>query len=228
MSKTAAKTSTPPANPVDTFWTIRLATTKEALEANNFEVSMAENLADAARIFLEDILPASGAKSVSFGGSMSVGKSGVPEALRAMDAVELLDTMNYKLPAAEMYELRRQALLVDLFLSSTNALTVDGKLVNLDMIGNRVGGINFGPKKVVLFVGRNKVVDSVEDGMRRIKEFSAPTNAIRLAKKTPCVKVAECMDCKSPDRICNVWTITEKAFPAKRIHVILINEDTGL
>lgn len=104
-----SKTATPPANPVDTFWTIRLATTKEALEANNFEVSMAENLADAARIFLQDILPASGAKTVSFGGSMSIGKSGVPEALRAMDSIELLDTMNYKLPAAEMYELRRQA-----------------------------------------------------------------------------------------------------------------------
>lgn len=220
--------ATPSAEPAAAFWTIRLAAAARALEANNFAVSVVGDLTEAARIFLDDILPASGAGSVSFGGSMSVGRSGVPAALRAMDSIELLDTMNHTLPAAEMYELRRRSLLVDLFLTSANALTMDGKLVNLDMIGNRVGGINFGPRNVVLFVGRNKVVDNVEAGMRRIREFVAPANALRLSKKTPCVKVAHCMDCNSPDRICNVWTVTEKAFPAKRIHVILINEDIGL
>jgi anion-transporting ArsA/GET3 family ATPase len=96
------------------------------------------------------------------------------------------------------------------------------------MIGNRVGALNFGPKNVVVLVGRNKVVPDLESAMRRIKNYSAPVNAMRLDKQTPCVKTSYCQECKSPDRICNVWTITEKSFPKRRIKVVLINQDMGL
>ncbi|HBW16712.1 MAG TPA: lactate utilization protein [Desulfovibrio sp.] len=213
--------------PIDTYWRLRLIEVAESLRANNFAVSLVDSCEEAGRVFLDDLLPASGASSVSFGGSMTLVKCGVPEALRQRADLQLLDTFDKNLSAAEMYERRRQSLLVDMFLTGTNAVTMDGKLINLDMIGNRVGAINFGPRNVVLFVGRNKVVDTVEDGMRRIKEYASPVNAIRLDKKTPCKKTAQCMDCKSPDRICNVWTITEKCFPSGRVHVILINEDAG-
>ena len=214
-------------NPVETFWNIRLAEVATSLEDNNFEATVVASADEARQLFFEDILLASGATSISFGGSTTLVQLGIPEALKQQPAIGIIDTYDRNVSREEMLERRRQALLVDMYLAGSNALTMDGKLINLDMIGNRVGAINFGPRQVVLFVGRNKVVDTVEDGMRRIKEYAAPVNAIRLDKKTPCSKTAQCMDCKSPDRICNVWAITEKCFPSGRIHVVLINEDMG-
>ena len=119
-------------------------------------------------------------------------------------------------------------MLVDLFFTGTNAVTESGMLVNLDMIGNRVGGITYGPEYVILMVGRNKIVSTLEDAMYRIKNYAAPANSMRHGKKTPCTKTSYCMDCKSPDRICNVWTIHEKSHPKGRIKVILINRELGL
>jgi hypothetical protein len=116
---------------------------------------------------------------------------------------------------------------VDLFVTGSNAITVDGTLVNLDMIGNRVGALTFGPRNVIVLAGRNKIVTDLDEAMYRIKNYVAPVNAMRLDKKTPCIKTSYCQDCKSPDRICNTWTITEKAFPPKRIKVVLVNEDLG-
>ena len=107
-------------------------------------------------------------------------------------------------------------------------MTEEGQLVNLDMIGNRIGALTFGPKSVVVLVGRNKIVADVEEAMYRIKNFVAPANAMRLDMKTPCVKTSYCEECSSPKRICNTWTITEKSFPKGRVKVVLINEELGL
>ena len=112
-------------------------------------------------------------------------------------------------------------------ITGTNALTETGKLVNLDMIGNRVAAITFGPRSVVILVGRNKIVPDVEEATFRVKNYAAPVNAMRLDKKTPCAETSYCHDCKSPERICNSWSIVEKSFPKGRIKVVLINEDLG-
>ena len=97
------------------------------------------------------------------------------------------------------------------------------------MVGNRVGAITFGPRTVVLVIGRNKMVKDVAAAMQRIKHYAAPMNAIRhTGWKTPCIKTSFCMDCHSPDRICNTWTITQKSYPKGRIKILLINEDLGL
>jgi hypothetical protein len=127
-----------------------------------------------------------------------------------------------------MLERRRQALLVDLFITGTNAVTEIGQLVNLDMICNRICALTFGPKWVILLIGRNKLVANLEEAMYRTKNYVAPANSMRLDKKTPCTKTSYCEECKSPDRICNTWTITEKSFPKGRVKVVLINEDLGL
>jgi L-lactate utilization protein LutB len=214
--------------PIDKFWSLRLANLKETLEANNFEVHIAENLEDGKKIVRDEILPKTGAKSMSWGGSMTFVQSGLHAELKAYPNMEILDTYEQGLTPEDMVERRRRALLVDLFITGTNAVTETGKLVNLDMIGNRVGGITFGPKNVVIMVGRNKVVPDIEDAMLRIKNFAAPANAMRLDKKTPCVKTSFCEECRSPERICNSWIITEKSYPSKRIKVVLINEDLGL
>ena len=214
--------------PIDMYWKIRLEDTKEQLEANNFEVSIAADLNEAKRIVLEKMIPEMNPKSLAYGGSMTVVNSGLYDALKSAKDMDVIDTLDKSVPKEEFDARRRNALLVDLFITGTNALTEDGQLVNLDMIGNRVGALTFGPKHVILLVGRNKIVADLEDAMARVKDVAAPANAIRLNMKTPCTKTAYCHDCDSPQRICNSWTITEKSFPKGRIKIILINQDAGL
>ncbi len=215
-------------SPVDKFWQIRIADIKLSLEANNFDVFVANNAAEAKQIVLKNIIPKLGAKSVSWGGSMTFIATGLYEALKNDKKMQVIDTFDKTISREEGWERRRQSLLADLFITGTSAVTESGMLVNLDMIGNRVGGITFGPKNVIILVGRNKIVSDLEDAMMRIKNYAAPANAIRLNMKTPCVKTSYCEECKSKERICNTWAITEKSFPKGRIKVVLINEDLGL
>ncbi len=215
-------------SPTDLYYAKRLEETAEALRKNHFKAHVVPDAAAAKALFLEEILPASGAKTVSYGGSMTLAATGLAEALAGTPGIEVLDTLDRTITPEQAYERRRQALLVDLFVTGTNAVTEDGVLVNLDMIGNRACAIAFGPRQAVVLVGRNKLVSDLTSAISRIKEFAAPANAMRLSKKTPCVATSHCEDCGSPERICNVWTITEKSFPRGRITVILINQDLGL
>ena len=211
------------------FWQLRLENCKNALEKNNFEVHIARNCAEARTLFNEAIFPALTVRSASWGDSMSMRATGILEDLKNNPSIVLIETFAPGVPREELIERRRQALLVDLFLTGSNAVTESGELVNLDMIGNRVAAITFGPRHVVLIIGRNKIVGNVAQGMERIKFHAAPMNAIRhTGWKTPCIKTSFCMDCRSPDRICNTWTITSKSFPKGRIKIILVNEDLGL
>ncbi|WFS63524.1 lactate utilization protein [Pseudodesulfovibrio thermohalotolerans] len=212
---------------MDNYWSLNLADLREQLENNGFDVYMAATLDDARTIVIDEMLPALAPKTVSWGGSVTLAASGLYDYLRDCPDFEALDTWDKALSLEEKYELRRKALLVDCFFAGTNAVTRDGRLVNLDMYGNRTGAITFGPRNVVLLVGRNKVVPDLERAMERVKEYVAPVNTMRLKMKTPCVKTGYCMDCSSPDRICNVWTITEKSFPKGRIKIVLINSDEG-
>jgi L-lactate utilization protein LutB len=214
-------------NPIDNYWKARLADLKNALEANNFEVFVANNTNEAKNIVLEKIIPKTAAKSVSWGGSLTFIATKLYDALKKSSDLKVLDTFDKNLPPEESLERRRQSLLVDLFITGSNAVTETGQLVNLDMFGNRVAAITFGPKNVVILLGRNKIVPDLDVAMFRIKNYAAPVNAIRLDKKTPCVKTSYCEECKSHDRICNTWTITEKSFPKGRVKVILINDDLG-
>ena len=214
-------------DPIKHYWQIRLAQVAEALEKNNFEVYRAENIAQA-KTMVEEIISRTGVKSISWGGSMTFINSGMYDALKGRSDLDVVDTYDKSLSDEQKMEKRRAALLVDLFILGTNALTEAGELVNLDMIGNRVGGLVFGPKQVVVLAGRNKIVADVEAAMGRIKNYVAPINTKRLGKKTPCVKTTYCEECQSEDRICNTWTITQKSFPKGRIKIVLINEDVGL
>jgi len=215
-------------NPVENYRRVRLEGLRESLEANNFEVYMADDAAEARRIVLERILPAIDAKSVSWGGSMTLGATGLMNDFLQMDAMAVINPYKKDLSDAQKLERRRQALLVDLYLTGCNAMTEDGRLVNLDMIGNRVAALTFGPRIVVVLVGANKLVANLDDAMWRVREFAAPANAMRLDMKTPCAKTSVCEACKSPQRICNTWTITEKSFPRGRVKVVLINQVLGL
>jgi hypothetical protein len=214
-------------NPVDNYWRTRLNDLKNILEENNFEVYVAGVAAAAKDIVFNTIIPRVAPKTVSWGGSVTLGETGIQEALLNYPGIEKLDPYAPGLSGEDAYEVRRQALLCDLFFTGSNAVTEDGHLVNLDGIGNRVTALNFGPRNVVVVVGRNKIVPGLEEAMQRIRNYVAPINVMRLDKKTPCLSTSVCQDCCSPDRICNVWTITEKSFPEKRIKVILVNQDFG-
>jgi L-lactate utilization protein LutB len=214
--------------PQKDYWRKRLEELKKRLEENNFHVFVADSPEKAKNIVKEEILPETGASSVSWGGSMTFMASGLYDALKGRSDLRVLDTFDKSVLPEEALERRRQALLVDLFITGTNAVTESGHLVNLDMYGNRVAAVTFGPRYVVILVGRNKIVPDLDDAVVRVKNYAAPVNAMRLDKKTPCVKTSYCEECNSPDRICNTWTITEKSYPKHRIKVVLINEDVGL
>ena len=213
--------------PIENYSKLRLTDLKTALESNNFDVYLAENKQAACETVLKDIIPKLNARTISWGGSMTFIDTGLYAQLKENSDLEVLDTFDKKIPAEEMLERRRRALLVDLFITGTNAVTETGQLVNLDMIGNRIGALTFGPKWVIVLVGRNKIAADLDEAMFRVKNYVAPVNSMRLDKKTPCVKSSYCQECKSPDRICNTWTITEKSFPKGRVKVVLINEDLG-
>jgi len=213
--------------PIKNYWKLRLEALKKSLEENNFEVFLVNNSSEAKAIVQKEILPKTGAKSVSWGGSLTFTDTGLYDDIKNNPDLEVIDVYDKNLSDEEKNKLRRRALLVDLFITGTNAVTETGSLVNLDMYGNRVAGISFGPKYVVILVGRNKIVPDLESAMFRIKNYAAPVNTMRLDKKTPCARTSCCEDCKSPDRICNIWAITEKSFPRGRIKIVLINEDIG-
>jgi len=217
---------------VDKFFEMQLARCRKALLKNNFEVHDAVDASQARTIILEEIIPQASAKSVSYGGSLSVEATGVLDVIRSRKDLELHDVFGGDATREEKMERCRRALLVDLFLTGTNAITMDGKLVNLDMWGNRVGAIAYGPRHVVVVAGRNKLAANLEEAMSRTRNLAAPLNAIRHdmnhPRPTPCTATGECTDCGGEWRICNTWVISEKSFPKHRVKVILVNEDLGL
>jgi hypothetical protein len=147
------------------------------------------------------------------GGSMSTPGMGLWAEVARLPGVKLIDPYEAGLAKEQAYERRRQGLLADILIASTNAITLDGRL--------------FGPAKVILAVGLNKVVTDLEAARERIKRYVAPVNARRVGAKTPCAATGICTDCDSPQRICNAWSIIEGQSIPGRIHVKLIGEELG-
>ncbi|MFT9497909.1 lactate utilization protein [Anaerosolibacter sp.] len=127
----------------------------------------------------------------------------------------------------EVLETRRKQLTCDVFLTGTNAIIADGRLVNTDATGNRVAAMIFGPKKVIVIAGTNKIVESFEEAEERIRMTAAPLNNKRLNRPNPCVNTGHCMDCQGPTRLCNVTTVLHKRPPASDIHVLVVGEALG-
>lgn len=218
--------TTPP--PTETYWQLRLDAVARALNFNNFDARVVDDAEAAHALITEEIVPQSGSTTIAFGGSMSMGETDVAETLKNDTRYQVIDTLDHTVPLEEKIDRRRRALLSDCFITGTNAITEQGHLVNLDMYGNRVAAMAFGPVNVIVVAGRNKIVTDLQTGMRRIKDYAAPANAMRLGMNTPCAATSRCADCASPERICNVWTVQEKSFPQGRVRVVLVNDDLGL
>lgn len=223
----APKTLSPFVAPREAAWETVLQAVGANLKKRGYAVSIASTVKDAAGLVMTTLLPESGAKVVSFGGSMTVREAGLLEALKARPELTVMDTFDPGISFEAMMELRRQALLCDLFLCSANAMSREGELVLVDGFGNRTAAVQYGPRKVILLVGRNKICPTLDAACEYVKHTAAPANCVRLKKDTPCAKVGHCMDCNSPDRICSVWTVLQRCKPAGRIHVVLIDEEAG-
>ena len=160
-------------------------------------------------------------------GSTTLAELGFWEALKAKPGVEVIDPYLPQYSPEEGIARRRQGLTADFMIASSNAVTLDGKLVNLDGMGNRVAAMTFGPKKVILVVGMNKVTVTLEEALDRTKHVAAPMNCIRLDIANPCRETGLCSDCHTPTRICNMWSIIEGQSIQNRIHVKLVGENLG-
>ncbi len=197
----------------------------ESLGKNGFTAVYCNN---GKQVFEYIVREAEGAQSVGFGGSLSVADLRVTERLKEMGK-ELLIHGVPGLSLDERLAIMRRQLTCDLFLTGTNAVTLSGFLVNIDATGNRVGSMLFGPKKVIVVAGRNKLVDGdVGAAMKRIKDSASPPNARRLNYNTPCAKTGFCSDCNSPDRICRITTVIDRKPRLTEMHVLVVNEDMGL
>lgn len=164
---------------------------------------------------------------VSWGGSESVKEIGLRDAVSSGD-YEVVDRSLAK-DYDEQRELFSKAVLADYYLMSSNAITLDGELINIDGTGNRVACLSYGPKHIVMIVGMNKVVNNVEDGIARVRNFASPPNTIRLGLKTPCSLTGRCGDCYGDTCICSQIVITRRQSAAMkdRIKLILVGEDLG-
>lgn len=208
-------------------WTMekKCHTVVEALTKRGFTAQFCATGEEAATYILAQ---AKEARNVGFGGSLSVADLKLAPLLAEQGKEIINHGFPDLTPEQRMTAMRRQ-LTCDLFLTGTNAVTLDGLLVNIDGNGNRVASMMFGPKKVIVVVGRNKIVDgSVEDALARIKAWASPPNAMRLNKQTPCAVTGLCSDCDAPQRICRITTILERKPTLTDLHVLVVNEDMGL
>ena len=191
----------------------------KGLESRNMSGYYAADREEALKLALTLIPEGS---SVSMGGGMSVHEIGLVKALKEGD---------YNFIDRDEIADKRAAMLMaydaDVFLASSNAVTEDGVLVNIDGNANRVSAIAQGPKKVVMIVGMNKVCCDVDGAMKRARNVAAPCNAQRFGISTPCAKTGACLNCKSPDTICCQFLITRYSRHTGRIHVILVNDTLG-
>jgi len=165
-------------------------------------------------------------KIISFGGSLSLVDIGIFDELRN-GSYKLIDRDLLQKNQYMKNFVQKANLNEAIFLSGTNAITEDGLIVNVDGAGNRVNAIQYGPKKVIIVIGKNKIVKDLNHAIKRIGEVAAPPNTKRLNLKTPCATTGKCVDCRSSDRICNIISVIQFQRDPDRMHLIIVNEDLG-
>ena len=192
------------------------------LKKRNMEGYFYEDSASCVRAIL-DMIP--DGSSISWGGSASVQESGMMDAFK-IGSYELIDRSLAKTPE-EQREIYGRTVMSDYYFMSTNAITYEGELVNIDGNGNRVACLIHGPRHVIIIAGMNKVATTLEGAFERARTMACPPNAVRLDKKTPCAATGKCGDCLSPDCFCNQIVVTRRSGHTGRIKVFLVAEDLG-
>lgn len=193
------------------------------LEKNNMQGFYVENKEELIKKLDELVKNNS---TVSVGGSMTLFETGVIDYLKNKDVL-FYNRYEEGLSKEDIKDIYRKSFSVDYYFTSTQAITLQGELYNVDGTGNRVAAMLYGPENVIVIVGINKIVDDFDAAIKRNRNISAPANAKRLNRKTPCAKTGYCMECNSNDRICNEYTLIKRQSQKDRIKVIIVAEEFG-
>jgi hypothetical protein len=195
----------------------------KALKRRGMDGIFCETAKDALKE-IEKMIP--DGSTVSFGGSMTLSEAGIMTWLQGNENITLYDRSKCKDPE-EVKEVYHKALTADYYLMSTNAITLDGELINIDGTGNRVAALIYGPENVIVIAGMNKVASDIEAAYKRVKNIASPPNCIRLNRKTPCAVTGKCGDCLGAECICSQTVITRRSAVEGRIKVVLVGEELG-
>ena len=195
----------------------------EKLEAHEFKAIYVKTKEEVVQEILKHIAPK---QRIGVGGSVTIRELRILKKLEARGAI-VYDHWKQGLTKEQTLEIRKKQMTSDIYLSSVNAVTMNGELVNIDGAGNRVNSMVFGPGEVILIAGHNKIVGDVQEAIKRVKNVSAPLNAKRLNLDLPCVRAGRCVDCNSPDRICRVIVIHERKPILTEMLIILVGEELG-
>lgn len=201
----------------------KIARTLEGLKNNNMTGYYVENREQLLKT-LRNLISENSV--VGIGDSMTLFETGVIDFLRNGKYM-FLDKYRNDITSKEKKQIYIQNFSADTFICSTNALTENGELYNIDGNGSRVAPMIYGPKQVLLVASINKIVKNIDEAKNRVRNYAAPIDAKRLNKNTPCTKLGYCVDCKSPNRICNYFTIIARQFIKDRIKVIIVGENLG-
>lgn len=193
----------------------------EQFEKRGIRAKVFKSSSEVMASLLETIEPE---KTVAFGGSMTLQDLGIYEALKNRGQTVL---WHWKTPKEEAAQLRRNAMNADVYLTSTNAVIEDGRLLNIDGTGNRVAAMIFGPPRVIFIAGRNKLAPDYPSALERIQTVACPKNAERLNRNVPCRYTGKCQDCRSPERMCQFTVTIENHPDASVLEVWLVDEDMG-
>ncbi|WP_129595817.1 lactate utilization protein [Anaerophilus nitritogenes] len=206
-------------------WVIekKIERTIEALKKNNMEgyfVKDEKELLDKLSSLLQK------GETISVGGSVTLFETGIIDLLRS-GQYNFLDRYEKGLTEENIKEIYRKSFFANTYLTGTNAITENGELYNVDGTGNRVAAMIYGPDQVIVVVGFNKIVKNLNEAIERNKQIAAPINAKRLKKKTPCASTGVCIDCTSPERICNEYTLIKRQRIQGRIKVFIVDKELG-
>lgn len=192
------------------------------LKLRNIEAFYTENFEEAKLKILEMIKSNS---TVGIGNSATLKRMKLTNTL--LDRGNIVFDKTIAKTKEESRDLKRKSLLADYYVSGTNAISMEGHIVNVDHSGNRVAAMIYGPEKVIIVVGKNKIVETLDEAIYRVKNIASPKNAVRAGFNPPCVELNKCVDCRSKERVCNSLVIIEGQYEPDRMKVIIVNEEEG-
>lgn len=201
---------------------MKLNRLKENFKLRNIEVSFFETLDESKRHIL-NLIPED--CSIGIGHSATLQKMDLTHSL--MDRGNTVYDKELAETGEECKALKKKALVTDWYITGSNAVSADGRIVNVDHSGNRAAAIIFGPDKVIIVVGINKIVDTLDEAIKRVKNIASPMNAKRAGFNPPCVALNKCVDCVSKERVCNSLSIIEGQSDGSRIKLFIINDECG-
>lgn len=204
------------------MYTEKIDILKKNFKSRNIVVEFFETLEDV-KSYILNIIPVE--CSIGIGHSITLQKINITNSL--LERGNIVYDKELARNREESKILKKKALNTDWYVTGSNAISLDGRIVNVDHSGNRVAAINFGPERVIIVVGRNKIVDTVDEAIKRVKNISCPLNARRAGFNPPCVELNKCIDCVSNERVCNSLSIIEGQSDSNRMKLLIVNEECG-